>query len=70
MSPIWVKFFKHAGFVVAGAATAAVAGMVFADGSPVLAFITAHPVLSGLVPFVSGLLGSASKWLQNQADAS
>ena len=65
MNPLLVKFFKHFGFVIAGAIVAAALGFISGDPS-FAAFVEAHPALSGLVPFIAGLLGSLSKWIADQ----
>lgn len=62
MNPLLVKFLKHFGFVLAGAVVAAALGFVTGDPS-FASFIEAHPALSGVVPFIAGLLGSLSKFI-------
>ena len=62
MNPLLQKFLKHFLFVLAGAVVAAALGFVTGDPS-FAAFVEAHPALSGLVPFIAGLLGSLSKFI-------
>jgi hypothetical protein len=65
MNPLVLKFLKHAGFVVAGAAVSGLASLATGDQA-VAAFVKAHPFYAGIVPVVAGALGSFAKWLEAQ----
>lgn len=64
MNPLLLKFIKHAGFVLAGAAVAALVGLLQGDPA-VTAFISTHPILAGFVPGVAGALGALSQLLKD-----